>query len=259
MIYETTFLAPSHVTEQKVAVHKKLSNHFQDIQNKLFLNNSISYSNANNDSLLFPVDKPNNNVINNDVINNNKNIDLNGTHKSASITFFCKNRGYLLCMEIRDNKLVYHPIGGKYEDKDGNIEKTACREFIEETGILKNNDFIHLVNNGENQDILENSITYIHHILKDMNASSYYDFYVNKDKMFIHRYYVINIDKINVDIKNIIIHLDDFYQNTFKEIKNNDEYIVSLNWNKEVNKSNLNKKNYSMLTIYLLNLVKNKV
>jgi hypothetical protein len=54
-----------------------------------------------------------------------KNIDLNGIHKSASITFYSKKRGYLLCMEFRDNKLVYHPIGGKYEDKDKNIEKTA--------------------------------------------------------------------------------------------------------------------------------------
>ncbi len=221
---------------------------FENIRNKLFLNDSISFSYAQNNALLFPIHK------NEEEIQvKSKNIDLNGTHKSASITFYSKNRGYLLCMEFRDNKLVYHPIGGKYEEKDENIEKTACREFIEESGILKNDEFINLINN---ENLLENSINYLHNILKD--NSTYYDYYVNKEKMYIHRYYVINIDTLDINIKNIIENLDIFYENTFKEIKNNDEYIISLNWNKELNKNNLNKKNYSMLTIYLSNLIKNK-
>ncbi len=232
---------------------------FQNIRNKLFLNDSISFSNTpntQNNELLFPIHKNEE-----EMQVKSKNIDLNGIHKSASITFYSKKRGYLLCMEFRDNKLVYHPIGGKYEDKDENIEKTACREFIEESGILNNNEFINLINNetlieNSNETLIENSINYIHNILKD--KSTYYDYYVNKDKMYIHRYYVINIDTLDFKIKNIIETLDIFYENTFKEIKNNDEYIVSLNWNKELNKNNLNKKNYSMLTIYLSNLLKNK-
>ncbi len=233
------------------------TNDFKDLRslshkNQLFLNNSTSFSpkNQNENTIFFPLE-PLNEIT--------KNIGLIGVYKSASITFYSKDKGYLLCQEIRDNKLVFHPIGGKCEKNDESIEYTAIREFIEETGILKNDDFISLfTKNKEIETVfLEKDATnFIYDILLNSNITNYYDFYVNIDKEYIHKYYLINMDKCEEDFKKIIKNMDIFYANTFKEIGNNDEYITGLVWNKEINKGNLNKRNYSMLTIYLSNVIK---
>lgn len=251
---------------------------FKDLRNNLFLNNSGSFSPKNQDknTIFFPTEHIKSTGDINDK-QNLKNINLIGIYKSASITFYSKSKGYLLCKEFRDNKLVFHPIGGKYEDRDGSIEYTACREFIEESGILKNNDFLTLLSNYTSSD--ENIITYnrslfnkeeqkaiefIYDILTNDKITNYYDFYVNIDKEYIHKYYLINIDNLCCNIedhciekfKKIIENIDIFYEDTFKEIKNNNEYIQELNWNKKLTKENLNKKKYSMLTIYLRSLLK---
>ncbi len=217
---------------------------YKNIRNRTFLNNNISFSPTNNKNIVFfPIEEKKEEI-------KFKNIDLIGIYKSASITFYSKNLGYLLCQEIRDNKLVYHPIGGKYEERDGSIEYTACREFIEETGILKNKDFINLVDE-ENK-----AIDFIYDILANDKVTNYYDFYVNIEKEYIHKYYIVNMDKLDLKIIEIIKNIDSFYINTFKENSNNGEYIVGLYWDKEFTTQNLNKKNYSMLTIYLSNLLK---
>ena len=240
--------------------------HFKNLRNQSFLNDSISFSCAKN-RLLFPIeeDKIKENVVKNVV----KNISLIGIYKSASITFYSKKYGYLLCQEFRDNKLVFHPIGGKYEERDESIEYTACREFIEESGILKNNEFIELLSKYTSSiqniysynrtffnKIEQKAIDFIYDILINDKITNYYDFYVNPNKEYIHKYYMINIDKCEEKFKKIIENIDSFYFNTFKEIRNNDEYIIGLHWNKELTKTFLNKKDYSMLTIYLSNLLK---
>ncbi len=221
-------------------------NDFNHLRHNLFLNNSTSFSptNSNKNIVFFPTETKE---------ENKKNIILKGIHKSASITFYSKKLGYLLCKEIRDNKLVYHPIGGKYEDKDEYIEFTAIREFIEETGILQNNEFKELLENNDT-----NSKDLLYNIIKNEEITIFYDFYVNKEKEYLHRYYVINIEKVDENLMKIIKNLDIFYENTFKEISNNGEYIISLNWDKDILKKNINKNNYSMLTIYLSNLLKKK-
>lgn len=55
-------------------------------------------------------------------------------------------------------------------------------------------------------------------------------------------------------------------ENTFKDTKNTsvpsstrdagEEYITGLHWNKEIIQNSIHRKNYSMLTIYLSNLIK---
>ncbi len=231
------------------------SKNFKYIRNKLFLNDSTTFSpiNYNNtNTIFFPMEDKKE-----EVKIKVKNVNLKGIYKSASITFYSKTNGYLLCEEVRDNKLVYHPIGGKYEEFDKNIENTASREFIEETGILQNKDFIDFINKGDHfSNIKEKAIDYIYHILINNEITDYYDYYVNIEKEYIHKYYVIHIDKLEYDFKNIIKNMDSFYESTFKELRNNDEYIVSLYWDKEIMKNNLNRKRYSMLTIYLSNLLK---
>lgn len=162
---------------------------FSSETNNLFLNNRTSFSPTNKNTIFFPISPiipitP----IRPIVEENNKNISLQGIHKSASITFYSKKLGYLLCKEIRDNKLVYHPIGGKYEEIDKSIEYTACREFIEETGILQNIEFINLLKNKE-----ESAINILYNILKNDESSYYFDYYVNKEKEYLHRYYIIDI------------------------------------------------------------------
>lgn len=237
------------------------SQNFKNLRNHPFLNDSISFSSTNNSkkSLLFPIDEDK--IV--------KNIGLIGIYKSASITFYSKKYGYLLCQEFRDNKLVYHPIGGKYEDRDKSIEYTACREFIEESGILKNNEFMNLLSNYISLDnnilcynkslfneIEQKAIDFIYNILTNDKITNYYDFYVNVNKEYIHKYYLINIDYCDNQFKKIIENINTFYEDTFKENGNNNEYIIGLYWDKEIMKAHFNKKNYSMLTIYLSNLIK---
>lgn len=216
------------------------TNDFKYVQNNLFLNNTTSFSATNKNTIFFPITPI--------VEENNKNISLQGIHKSASITFYSKKLGYLLCKEIRDNKLVYHPIGGKYEEIDKSIEYTACREFIEETGILQNIEFINLLKNKK-----ESAINILYNILKNDESSYYFDYYVNKEKAYLHRYYIIDINKIDKEIMNIIKNMDIFYENTSEA---GEEYITGLHWNKEIIQNSIHRKNYSMLTIYLSNLIK---
>lgn len=246
---------------------------FKYLRNNLFLKNTTSFSPKiqHKNTIFFPTEPTGPSETSLPIMNeeNIKNVDLIGVYKSASITFYSKTYGYLLCQEIRDNKLVFHPIGGKYEDRDQSIEYTACREFIEESGILKNNEFVTLLSNYtlSNKNIIsydrtffneteQKAIDFIYNILANNKITHYYDFYVNIDKEYIHKYYLINIDKCEEKFKNIINIIDQFYHDTFNEIRNNDEYIIGLNWNKELTKTHLNKKNYSMLTIYLNNLLK---
>ncbi len=179
--------------------------------------------------------------------------------KSASITFFSKNRGFLLCKEHRDHHLVFHPIGGKYEKYDQNIEKTAAREFVEETGIIKNKDYKKYIQNRHlNNDNIDYEKEMIH-ILYDLlykDCTHYFDYYVNKERNYVHRYYLMNIDMIEDELKFIFEKIDIFYSKTYSVKKN--EYIDSLRWNKDIiQNKHLSKKNYSMLTIYLSSLLKN--
>ncbi len=192
--------------------------------------------------------------------NNNKICKIEGVDgifKSASITFYCKGFGFLLCKELRDNKLVLHPIGGKYEEYDETIEKTACREFIEETGILENSEFIDLLEKDENKSNEEKGIKLIYNLLLNNDITSYYDYYVNKDKKYIHRYYLVNVDLMEIKVRNVIKKLKGFYKKKYGE--NINEYIYSLQWNTEIikNSVNLDRKKYSALTLYLATYLQN--
>jgi hypothetical protein len=201
--------------------------------------------------------------------------EIHKIFKSASLTFFSKNRGFLLCKEHRDHRLVFHPIGGKYEKVDQNIEKTAAREFVEETGIIKNEDYKKYIQNKLNADFLscperdfqnrninheninyqEEMINILYNLL-DQECTYYFDYYVNKERYYVHRYYLMNIDMIEDQLKVIFEKIDEFYNQIYSVKKN--EYIDSLVWNKDIiQNKHLNKRNYSMLTIYLSSLLKN--
>jgi hypothetical protein len=182
--------------------------------------------------------------------------------KSASLTFFSKKHGFLLCKEERDHRLVIHPIGGKYEKCDENIEMTAAREFVEETGIMKNADYIDYIRKksekSENNEIIDytKEMKNVLYNLLEQDCTHYFDYYVNKERYFVHRYYLINIDHLEDELKSIFEKIDTFYNITY-DIKKN-EYIDSLVWNKDIiQNKRLNKKDYSMLTIYLSYLLKN--
>ena len=57
----------------------------------------------------------------------------NKIYKSASLTFYNSNYGYLICEEYRykEKKILLHPIGGKNEEYDKNIS-TLSPELIEQ-------------------------------------------------------------------------------------------------------------------------------
>jgi hypothetical protein len=194
------------------------------------------------------------------MLHSTSNLNLNKIFKSASITFFDKNLGFLLCKENRDRKIVYHPIGGKYENEDIEINMTAAREFVEETGIMKCGDFIEYIKKSSfydpNEKIMKCASKILNELLLNTHISYYYDHYVNKDRDYVHRYYLVNIELMDSDLAKIIKKIDIFYKNTYGTHKN--EYIDDLVWNKDIIKNKrLYKNQYSMLTIYLSLFLRN--
>ncbi len=69
---------------------------------------------------------------------------------SASLTFFDKQKGFLIINENRyisrtsaERVALFNPIGGKLEEGDGSLLDCAVREFIEETNFsMKKDDII---------------------------------------------------------------------------------------------------------------------
>lgn len=137
-------------------------------------------------------------------------------YSSASLTFYSKQKGFMMCNEYRyrEKKTLIHPIGGKTETYDNNILSTAVREFIEETDLLTHES----INNSLSMD--KNSlIEYVYNLIEP--HCIYEDVCVNDAKNYHHRYYVFLIDKIvkntNVDLDNFLKHmitLDKFFNGT---------------------------------------------
>ncbi len=70
-------------------------------------------------------------------IDKKKIIKIKKKYKSASLTFYNPELGYLMCEEYRykQKKNLIHTIGGKVEDYDKDLLETAIREFMEETNL----------------------------------------------------------------------------------------------------------------------------
>lgn len=187
------------------------------------------------------------------------NIDLEKpllTYKSASLIFYNNEKNYLLCKEKRDNKLLYHPIGGKYETKDANIGETAIREFVEETMIYKIAEFqnllpknkyqVHISPERQMDYLIKDSIEYLYEKIFNEESIEYRDYIVNQYMNYVHRFYILCVDKMDEKIRNIIINLDKYYE----EMKCGK--IEKLEWNNEfMEKDKLNVEEYSRLSIYL--------
>jgi 8-oxo-dGTP pyrophosphatase MutT (NUDIX family) len=157
--------------------------------------------------------------------------------KSASLTFYDKNLGYLLCDEFRykEKKTLVHTVGGKVEPFDKNIFETAIREFIEETSLEAHNFF------NEKNLVKEELIKEIVGMFKKKEI--YKDLCINKESKYYHRYYLIilNEQSMSPEIINSIYELPEFFNGRFKT------EIESLRW---VKKENLetNKNKLSWLT-----------
>ena len=141
--------------------------------------------------------------------------------KSASLIFKDKIKGYLMCNEKRYKKsLQVHPIGGKIEPIDRDILETAIREFIEETN-YEHNDLYNINKKTKNELIDE----LYNHLNQEKNIFKYIDVFVSKKFNYIHRFYVVKIEKIKS--KELINILDNFLDN-HKEGPNKE--IESLCW-----------------------------
>jgi hypothetical protein len=188
-----------------------------------------------------------NNKVNNNIINNknnknskdNNNIisvkkNNNKIFKSASLTFYSKELGYLFCEEFRykEKKILLHPIGGKVENFDKDIFSTAIREFIEEVNLE-----IHPKININKYD--KNMLTDdLYKILQ--NISYYIDLCINKEKKYFHRYFLVLIDDIrDIEFKKDIIDLPNYFNGKYKTEINNvcwyvllteKENILNLSW-----------------------------
>jgi 8-oxo-dGTP pyrophosphatase MutT (NUDIX family) len=182
------------------------------------------------------------NKINNNNIKQMKQTKQNKIYKSASLTFFDNEFGYLMCDEFRykEKKNLIHPIGGKVETYDNELIDTAIREFIEETN-LEQYPYIYI--NKLNKDILiENIKNIIKHKIK------YFDLCINGKLKYYHRYYrfelssLENISEELIEFKKSIIELPKFFNGNFKTEINN------LEWIKIHDKNNLDTENISYLT-----------
>ena len=144
--------------------------------------------------------------------------DTKKIFKSASLTFYDKDLGYLLCEEFRykEKKNLIHTIGGKVETSDNNIFFTAIREFIEETNLESHNFFNQ--KNLSKEELIKELVKMFE------NKVFYRDLCINKEFNYYHRYYMINLNVEEImcqDIINNIHSLPDFFNGIFKtEIEN---------------------------------------
>lgn len=137
-------------------------------------------------------------------------------YKSASLTFYSDELGYLLCDEFRYNakNSSIHPLGGKVEDYDKNIYYTAIREFIEETN-LESHPIINSEKNTKNVLINE----FGKKIEKNTN---HIDLCLKKDLNYYHRYYLVHINNItDIEFKKNIIELTKYFNGNYKTEINN--------------------------------------
>ncbi len=182
-------------------------------------------------------------------------------YKSASLLFFDKEKGYLICQEMRDNKLLYHPIGGKYESKDNNIGETSIREFVEETMIYKNEKFqnllpkkhyrVHISPECQEEYVMKDSIEYMYEKVFESENIEYMDYVVNEKNNYVHRFYVVEMDGMEEEIRNIIKDMDKNYEKSGK--------IEKLEWDKKIGKSKKVDINvYSRLMVLFNNSLRKK-
>lgn len=161
-------------------------------------------------------------------------------YKSASLSFLWGDK-LLLCREYRRGKLLIHPIGGKYEERDGEISHTAIREFLEESNILQNLDFQTLL--LPDQSPTEYFTTYV------IPKAQFYDYCVNQTHQYYHRYYIVELEEIQEKFQQILQNAPQWYQ------KRDNECIEEIIWHRGFRSS---KKKHSQLTFYLLSFLKEK-
>ena len=174
------------------------------------------------------------NIIANKDINTNTNTNIKKTvnkkdkkevkkiFKSASLTFYSKEIGYLFCEEFRykEKKTLIHPIGGKVENYDKDIFSTAIREFIEEVN-LESHPVINLDKNIKSK-LVDNMCE------KLGNESYYIDLCINKEKKYFHRFYMVLVDNINDNnLKKNITELPNYFNGNYKtEINKINWYLI---------------------------------
>lgn len=174
--------------------------------------------------------------------NKNKQSKQNKIYKSASLTFFDNELGYLMCDEFRyrEKKNLINPIGGKVETFDKELIDTGIREFIEETNLEQ---YPYLYINKLNKDILIESIK---NIIK--SKIKYFDLCINGKLEHYHRYYLFELNSLEdtsvelIEFKKSIIELPKFFNGNFKTEVNN------LEWIKTDYKNNSEIENISHLT-----------
>ncbi len=198
-------------------------------------------------------------------------------YKSASITFRRSPPDtypqYLLCREIRNGHLVFHPIGGKVEPTDRDILETACREFVEETRLLSIPKFQELfpeyaISKSAAIQWLYQAITTCDQSarcaaeaprLTQEPAPAYYDYPVSKEKNYYHRFYIIDLDLVNhlPSIKEFLHNIGEFYKTIDPELaKEKDAGKISeLVWDSWIASPRLKRSKYSALSLFLASLI----
>ena len=170
-------------------------------------------------------------------LNINQYKKLKKIYKSASLTFYSKELGYLICEEFRykEKKILLHTIGGKVEYYDNDIFSTAIREFIEETN-LEAHIIINDLSKNKNDLILM-----LHDFLE--KTSYFIDICVNKEYNYYHRYFMVLLDDIKHNkIKESIILLPNYFNGNFKT------EINKIIWYSLNDKESYKKENISWLT-----------
>ena len=178
-------------------------------------------------------------------------------YKSASITFRRSTPDahpqYLLCHEIRNGALVFHPIGGKVEPTDRDILETACREFVEETRLLSIPKFQELF--PEAATSKSATIQWLYLALSQTpSAPDYYDYPVSKEKNYYHRFYVIDLNHVpSSSIKEFLHNIGAFYKTIDASATREKDAgkISELVWDSWIASPRLKRSKYSALSLFL--------
>lgn len=129
---------------------------------------------------------------------------------SVSLVFYHPTLGYLIGQELRkkEKELMFQPVGGKVESFDKDPLDTGVREFIEETTLGMHSFFNNIAIENFKKWTDENGIdlntkypnptTWIQKELYEFcSVSNYYIDYNCLNSHKIHRFYIVDISKIN--------------------------------------------------------------
>lgn len=165
--------------------------------------------------------------------------DINKNYKSVSLILYSNEYGYLFCEESTNtkDKTLLNPISFKINTDEESLYKIAIKEFIKELKLETHSEL-------NNEKLVKTELVMELINIFDKNYN-YIDLCFNKKYKYVHRYYIIHIDKIENKKKHILMDLQNYFNKNFAN------YNYKIQWYKHTFEL-MNKYDFSWITKYFL-------